>query len=309
MDLQQLVSFDQVVRSAGFTRAAIELDIAQPTLSARIQALEKEVGGKLFVRQGRRVRLSRRGEAFLPFARRSIEAIREGIEIGARAERGEAGSVTLCALESLSGSFLAPAIASYQQTHRDVALTVRAGRHEALLDLLCDGTAGLGLVSWPAGAPPDLPLAQCAEIRERVVLVAAADLPLCGRSAVSTAALGKSQPLLWMGWWPRPPSRLAALRDGAREVIDVPFATAIQLALAGAGVGFFPWLVVADLVAEGRLRTIDVRGLPPLERRSALVRVDLGAPPGPALVQLADVIRDRAASLGVLVAGPQATTT
>ena len=301
MDLQQLISFDQVVRSGGFTRASIELDISQPTLSARIQALEREVGGALFLRRGRRVALSRRGEAFLPYARRSIESIREGLEIGARAERGDAGTVTLCVLESLSGTFLAPAIASYQRSHPDVALTVRAGRHEALLDLLRDGIASLGLVSWPTGAPPELPLAQVADLRERVVLVAAENHPLGGRSAVSVEALmHDSLPLLWMRWWPTTPPRLAAVRDGARQVVDVPFATAIQLALDGAGVGFFPWLVVADFVAEGRLRTLDVRGLPPIERRSALVRLDLGAPPASTVIQLAEVIRDRAASLGVL---------
>jgi DNA-binding transcriptional LysR family regulator len=113
-----------------------------------------------------------------------------------------------------------------------------------------------------------------------------------------------SRPLLWMGWWPTPPPRLAAVRDGASQVVDVPFATAIQLALVDAGVGFFPWLVVADLVAEGRLRTLDVRGLPPLERRSALVRVDLGPPPGSEITALANVIRDRAISLGVIAESP-----
>ena len=47
MDLQQLIAFDRIVREGSFSRAARELQIAQPTISARMQALEAEVGGVL----------------------------------------------------------------------------------------------------------------------------------------------------------------------------------------------------------------------------------------------------------------------
>jgi len=121
------------------------------------------------------------------------------------------------------------------------------------------------------------------------VLVAAQDHPLAQRATVSIDALMHgSRPLLWMGWWPTPPPRLAAVRDGASQVVDVPFATANTARTGRRGCGLLPWLVVADLVAEGRLRTLDVRGLPPLERRSALVRVDLGPPPGSEITALCE---------------------
>jgi DNA-binding transcriptional LysR family regulator len=50
MDLEQLTAFDRIVREGSFSRAARELHLAQPTISARIQALEQEVGGSLLVR-------------------------------------------------------------------------------------------------------------------------------------------------------------------------------------------------------------------------------------------------------------------
>ncbi len=55
MDLEQLQAFERIVREGSFSRAARSLDIAQPTISARIQALEVEVGGALFLRGGRKI--------------------------------------------------------------------------------------------------------------------------------------------------------------------------------------------------------------------------------------------------------------
>ncbi|MCB9158140.1 MAG: LysR family transcriptional regulator, partial [Caldilineaceae bacterium] len=69
MDLQQLTAFDRIVRQGSFSRAARELHIAQPTISARIQALEQEVGGPLLARSNQGVKLTALGVSFLPYAR------------------------------------------------------------------------------------------------------------------------------------------------------------------------------------------------------------------------------------------------
>src|SRR2546427_466487 len=79
MDREQLAAFDRIAREGSFTRAAISLGIGQPAISARIQALEEQVGGTLFTR-GRRIALTTLGESFLPFARRALEVLGEGIE-------------------------------------------------------------------------------------------------------------------------------------------------------------------------------------------------------------------------------------
>ncbi len=302
MDQQQLIAFDQIVRLGSYGRAAAELDIAQPTLSARIQALERHTGGRLFVRKGRSVALSDRGEAFLPYARRALEVLREGVEMGERAERGEAGRVTLAILESLSGYFLGSVIARYRADHPDVSIAVRAGNHESLLPLLRDGIANLGLVVWPANAPRDLPLQPILTLRESVVWVAAPRHPLARRSSITTAdLLRQARPFLWMRWWLAAPPRLIQLQERATDTVTVPFATAREMVLAGSGAGFFPWMQVADLIAEGRLRQLHVSDLPALQRASALVQVDRGAPLSAAARALVDAIRSRATELKLLV--------
>ena len=66
MEIGQLQAFLMVVQYCSFTRAAEALDITQPSLSARIIALEGEIGEPMFHRLGRGVRRTDAGRAFLP---------------------------------------------------------------------------------------------------------------------------------------------------------------------------------------------------------------------------------------------------
>ena len=87
MDLDQLRTFDRIVRERSFTRAAAHLNITQATASMRMRALEGLLGVKLFQR-GRTVTLTDQGMTFLPFARRIIGTTQEGREALRRVERG-----------------------------------------------------------------------------------------------------------------------------------------------------------------------------------------------------------------------------
>src|SRR5713226_4527053 len=89
MDTDQLLAFERIVREGSFSAAARQLDIAQPTISARIQTLETEVGGPLFVRGGRHLTLTERGESFLTYAKRALEVLNEGIEAARASEEGQ----------------------------------------------------------------------------------------------------------------------------------------------------------------------------------------------------------------------------
>jgi DNA-binding transcriptional LysR family regulator len=75
MDIDQLRAFERIVREGSFSRAARALDITQPTISARIAALERTLGGRLFSRGGRNLTLTERVEQFLPYARRVLEVL------------------------------------------------------------------------------------------------------------------------------------------------------------------------------------------------------------------------------------------
>jgi DNA-binding transcriptional LysR family regulator len=65
MNLRHLRTFVAVVDAGGVARAAARLNMTQPTASRQIDALENELGVRLFDRIGRRVQLTSEGEDLL----------------------------------------------------------------------------------------------------------------------------------------------------------------------------------------------------------------------------------------------------
>ena len=70
MLLSQVEGFLETARHRNLSRAADALHVTQPALTARIQALESELGTVLFVRGRHGMDLTDAGRAFLPYAER-----------------------------------------------------------------------------------------------------------------------------------------------------------------------------------------------------------------------------------------------
>lgn len=75
MDLRSLRYFVQIAESGSITRAAEQLDIAQPALTRQIQGIEEELGSQLLVRLPRGVRLTVAGRQFLDHCRKIVREL------------------------------------------------------------------------------------------------------------------------------------------------------------------------------------------------------------------------------------------
>ncbi len=73
MNLKQLEAFVKVAESGSFSKAAKELYLTQPTISAHISALERDLRVRLFVRNTKEVTLSEDGQALYKYARQMFE--------------------------------------------------------------------------------------------------------------------------------------------------------------------------------------------------------------------------------------------
>jgi Bacterial regulatory helix-turn-helix protein, lysR family len=74
----QLTSFLAVIRGGSVTAAAEQLVVTQPSVSAAVAALSRELGVDLTERAGRGVVPTRAGEAFAPYAFRRARSARPG---------------------------------------------------------------------------------------------------------------------------------------------------------------------------------------------------------------------------------------
>jgi LysR family transcriptional regulator, transcription activator of glutamate synthase operon len=169
MELRQLRYFVAVVRAGGFTRAAAELHVAQPAVSAQIRQLERELGVQLLARTTRRVSLTAAGATLLAYADRALAELDH-----ARAELDTLstvlrGTATLGATLVLSGLDLPAALARFHTRFPVVKLALRTGLVAQLLDGL--DAAELDLVVGPVH--PGLPRRYVARplARERLVVI------------------------------------------------------------------------------------------------------------------------------------------
>ena len=126
------------MRCGGFTRAATDLHLAQPVVSAHIKRLELELGVTLLHR-ARPVSLSAAGESFLPYVRRALASLDEG-ERAVRAFRSvSVGHVRVAATSLLGGFDLVSTIGRFRLRYPGVTVSLRTGLIADLLEELHRG--------------------------------------------------------------------------------------------------------------------------------------------------------------------------
>src|ERR1043165_7037357 len=125
MEVHQLAYFESVSRHLHFTRAAEELNVAQPSVSQQIRKLEAELGTPLCLRSKRQVALTEAGKTFLPHARAVLRRLDE-----ARLEVQELsglrkGTLAVGAPPSVGTHLFPRALGTFSQKHPGISLTFR----------------------------------------------------------------------------------------------------------------------------------------------------------------------------------------
>ncbi|KAA9153173.1 LysR family transcriptional regulator [Amycolatopsis acidicola] len=169
MELRQVVYFEAVVRCGGFSRAAEQLRIAQPAVSAQIKRLERELGITLLERTTRTVQLTAAGRLFLARAREILAQVE-----GVRADLDELsavlrGSLRVGVTQVLGSLELPSLLAGFSRAYPGVMLELRTGLIAQLLAELDAGT--VDVVLGPVHA--DLASRYSAEVLapEEIVLI------------------------------------------------------------------------------------------------------------------------------------------
>src|SRR5256714_10159172 len=183
IQLLQVEGFLEIARRGSVSRAAEALFITQPTLTARLHGLERELGIKLFLRTPRGMRLTDAGRAWVPFAERAVRALVEGRDALEQVKTASAGHLTIGSALAVSTYILPDLLERFVASHPRVEVSVRTGHSEDVVELVLRDEVQLGL--GRAIRHPELELRQFHT--EDLVLVCAPDHPFTQLSSVTMA--------------------------------------------------------------------------------------------------------------------------
>lgn len=145
MELAQLDAFIAAADCGSFSRAAELLSVAQPSLSNRIQSLEREVGQPLFERMGRGVKLTDAGRSFLPYAQRVLRTLNDGLMVLAGTRDGTGGRLMIGTAPAVGTYVLPRLLKVFCENHDGVDVLVRTGHSDEVLQMVLDDDVQVGL--------------------------------------------------------------------------------------------------------------------------------------------------------------------
>lgn len=233
--LKPLRAVCQVARLGSVSRAAEALYLSQPAVTLQIKALEREYGIRLFERVGRRMSLTREGEALYELARPLVEGI-DGIDAEFRSRmRGiEAGELRVAAGSSTILYLLPDLVREFSQQHPEIQLALENVTGRDGLSMLRSDAVDLAVGSM-LDVPNDLDYAPV--YRFDPLLIMPLDHPLAGRSDIGLADISPYGLIL-------PPRRLTTYRlvDLVFHSNRVPYTVALEVG---------GWEVIKQYVAMG----------------------------------------------------------
>ncbi|MFL4906609.1 LysR substrate-binding domain-containing protein [Streptomyces sp. MMS24-I2-30] len=180
----RLAHFAAVARTEHVTRAALEAQVPQSTLSRAMVRLEQDLGVDLFTRRGRTVSLTPAGRTFLASVERALTEIgRAADEVRADADPA-AGKVAFGFLHTMGVETVPGLIHEFRADHPRVRFSLVQNYGEAMVERVRRGELDLCLTS-PVPDAPDLVARRLDE--QRLRLVVPADHRLADRRRIRLA--------------------------------------------------------------------------------------------------------------------------
>jgi DNA-binding transcriptional LysR family regulator len=150
VNLRQLEYFVAIAESGSLTQAAERLLVSQPSLSQQIRALEAELGGSLFERLPRGVRLTAAGHELLAEARATLAHAQRARRVVRRALELDVGQLEVAVTSSAALGILPAVLRDWQGRHPQIEVSLLEFPHRrALEEAARDGAGDLAVGSTP----------------------------------------------------------------------------------------------------------------------------------------------------------------
>ncbi|MES3033817.1 MAG: LysR family transcriptional regulator [Gemmatimonadota bacterium] len=149
MDTTLLRAFVETADAGALSRAARQLALSQPSLTAQIQRLEQHLGVALFDRHGRGVTLTDAGTALYPRARRILDEVRTTEEAIRREGLEGAATLSVGAIPTVAPYVLPAALQRLRARHAQMRVELREDYSAVLARLMLDGALDVVIAALP----------------------------------------------------------------------------------------------------------------------------------------------------------------
>lgn len=273
MELYHLITFECVARERSFSRAAKILNLTQPTVSARLRALEEELGEALFKRNTRHVELTEAGQVFLAYVERTLSLLRQGTVAVHSLREPHFQRLRLATIPSLAVDALATVMEEVLQACPQAKLAVLTGRSREVLDMVVDGVVHVGFLRSPLPRPAPVGIVKLYD--DEVVLAVAPSHRLAGAAKVSLRELEGEKLIVrqsnspfghWLG------ELLKAEGVRPQVVVEINHLEATKALVAkGFGVAFLPRSVITGEMEQGVLAGLSIAEPGPILRPTLMI--------------------------------------
>lgn len=263
--------------------AAEKLYVTQPSISAAVSALSRELGVDLTERVGRGVGLTSAGTAFRPYAADVLGLIEQGRMAAREAADSSMRSLRIVAVATAAEFVVPSLLRAFGRLHPEINLALEVVNRASLFDRVLEHEADVAIAGRP---PEDERIAGHAFLDNEIVLIAAPGDALAVNGAVAPGSLGDRVWLMresgsgtrqlvteFLGDFDLRPRTLTLGSNGAIK-------EAVRL---GLGVSLQSRVAVEHELAAGTLVEIKIRG--GLPRRQWYALHSATVPPRPAVEQ------------------------
>src|SRR5215204_4743105 len=186
MDLRQLEILQEIAETGSFTACGRKLNGSQSAISRQILLLEEELGEPLFLRIGRKVRMTPAAESLVQLGKRVFQDVRE--TVGAITDRTRAlrGTLRLSGGMTVCLYVFPPLLKQMRRTHPllDVRLTVAAAGRS--VEEIRAGRVDAGLLTLPVD---ESDLVTVPVMREELLVVTMPAHPLAKKKRIQASDL------------------------------------------------------------------------------------------------------------------------
>ena len=153
MDFKQLEAFVYVVKLKSFSKAAQRIYLTQPTISAHINSLEKELDTKLIERGTKYVYPTKPGSILYQYAVKMLNLREDAVCSVKNYNKELKGTLTICASTVPSQYILPKVISAFREEYPNVTFNIQRQDSEQVVDSISKGLADIGFCGTDTHSP------------------------------------------------------------------------------------------------------------------------------------------------------------